>query len=310
VDEPILRYVDLSTVHIGKAAKLVLPAWARTVLPGPGGAPLLYAGERAGQRIAVLAFEPRQSDLPLQVAFPILMANLSGELLGGSTAPTAAVVPGDPVSLPLPAGATGLTITRPDGTSIDLPAVGGATTIAFSQTEQLGVYTATPILPAPTTGPSGGAASAGPAATPGGSATATPGPSGGSTPPPADADAPIRFAVDLFDPDESDIAPGSPASIEALGPGGPGSSPGPSASPGASAGPSVGPGASGAPGASPAPGAGTTERRPARDELWVPIVLVALVVLAVEWLVYHRDAVTRIWRGLRRRGPSPEGRRG
>src|SRR6185369_1121015 len=50
-DEPILRYVDLSTTHVGKATKLVLPAWARAVLPGPAGAPLLYVGERAGQRV-------------------------------------------------------------------------------------------------------------------------------------------------------------------------------------------------------------------------------------------------------------------
>ena len=64
---------------------------------------------------AVLAFEPRHSDLPLQVAFPILLANLTGELLGGSAAPTEAVEPGAPVELPIPAGAVGLTVTRPDG---------------------------------------------------------------------------------------------------------------------------------------------------------------------------------------------------
>ncbi len=44
-DEPILRYVDLSTTHIAEATKLVLPDWARTVIPGPKGAPLLYAGD-------------------------------------------------------------------------------------------------------------------------------------------------------------------------------------------------------------------------------------------------------------------------
>src|SRR6185369_1267533 len=89
-DEPILRYVDLSTTHIGKAVGLETPAWARTVIPGPAGAPLLYVGEQAGRRAGVLAFLPRQSDLPLQVAFPILVANLAGELLGGSAAPTTA----------------------------------------------------------------------------------------------------------------------------------------------------------------------------------------------------------------------------
>ena len=114
-DEPILRYVDLSTTHIASASRFVLPDWARTVIPGPQGAPLLYAGSRAGLPTAVLAFEPRRSDLPLQVAFPILLANLTGELLGGSAAPTEAVQPGTPVSLSIPDGATGLAVTKPDG---------------------------------------------------------------------------------------------------------------------------------------------------------------------------------------------------
>ena len=42
------KYVDLSSVHIGKAAKLSQPAWARTIIPGPGGAPLLYVGSAMG----------------------------------------------------------------------------------------------------------------------------------------------------------------------------------------------------------------------------------------------------------------------
>jgi Ca-activated chloride channel homolog len=56
--------------------------------PRPDG-PLLYAGLREGLPTAVFAFDLRQSDLPLQVAWPILVANLAGELLGlGPTRPT------------------------------------------------------------------------------------------------------------------------------------------------------------------------------------------------------------------------------
>jgi hypothetical protein len=108
----------------------------------------------------------------------------------------------------------------------------------------------------------------------------------------------VRFAVDLFDPSESDIAPGSPSTIVALGRQ-PGASPGASSGPGAS--PASSPAASSEPGTSEVPGAGGTTDKPAvaRDELWVLIVLVVLVVLIAEWLVYHRDAVTRLWRGLR-----------
>jgi hypothetical protein len=303
-DEPILKFVDLSSVHIGKATKFVQPAWARTVIAGPAGSPLLYVGEREGQRAGVLAFLPRNSDLPLQVAFPVLMANLTGELMGGSTAPTEAIAPGDPVTIPVPAGATSMVVTRPDGSSVELaPATAGAASVAFSQTDLLGMYSALPVFPAPTAGPSGvlptptvtptpaTSASPGPATSlaPGASPTAVP------TAPPV-PNAPVRFAVDLFDPSESDISPGSPSSIVALGPQ-PGTSPATSAapSPAGSPGPTLEPGASGL------AGGATTDKPPvARDELWVLIVLVVLIVLMAEWLVYHRDAVTRLWRGLRR----------
>jgi hypothetical protein len=304
-DEPILRYVDLSTTHVGTAQKLTLPEWARTVIPGPNGVPLLYTGSRGGLATAVLAFEPRQSDLPLQVGFPILMSNLVGELLGGSAAPTEAVAPGSPVSLPVPAGATGLTVTRPDGSTVELaPGTEGGTSVSFSQTDLLGVYSAVPIYPQATPGPSAtptATPTTAPSGTPGASASPGGSPTPAATPGLIDPNAPTRFAVDLFDPDESTIAPGSAAAIEALGrsPGASGS-PGASESPGASASPapSVSPGASTEP--SQVTGGGTTNepRPPARDELWVPIVLIVLLVLVVEWLVYQRDSVLRLWRGI------------
>jgi hypothetical protein len=289
-EEPILRYVDLSTIHIGEAKKLVLPDWARAVIPGPGGAPLLYAGERAGQRAAVLAFEPRKSDLPLQVAFPIMLANLTGELLGGSGAPTEAVTPGSPVTLPIPAGATGVRVTRPDGATSDLvPGTVGGTAVTYSQTDLLGVYTVAPLA-APT--PSGSPA---PSATPASPRpTSSAGSSPGRTPIPSDPSAPLRFAVDLFDVAESNIAPGSVNALVALGGATPspdpsgstpptGASPSPSAEPSGTTGPAV---------------AAPADRPPARDELWAPILLLVLLFLCIEWAVYQRDALIRLWRGL------------
>jgi hypothetical protein len=286
-DEPILRYVDLSTTHIATAQQLVLPAWARTVIPGPKGAPLLYSGIRAGLPAAVLAFAPRESDLPLQVGFPILIANLTGELLGGSSAPAAAVKPGDPVALSVPNGATSLQVTRPDGTTVDLaPGTAGGLTVTFTQTDQLGVYTATPIFPpAASAGPSAGP-SAAPSASPRGSGSPAPGASGPAGGVGADPTAPIRFAVDLFDVDESAIAPGPNRVLEDLGRARPT------------------PGASGAP-AAPDPAA--ADRPAARDELWIPLVLLVLVGLCVEWTLYHRDAVLRAWRGLTGRLRRPAG---
>jgi Ca-activated chloride channel family protein len=286
-DEPILRYVDLTTTHISEAAELDLPAWARAVIPGPKGAPLLYAGVRANVPSAVLAFEPRHSDLPLQVAFPILVANLTGELMGGSAAPTDALKPGDPVALPLPGGASGLRVERPDGSVVELaPGTEGAGSVTFAQTDLLGVYTATPVFPAGASPSAGGSPSptprptARPSGSPGG---------GGATAQGNDPTAPIRFAVDLFDVGESSIAPGKAADLERLGH--------QAAAPGAS------------PGAPAAPAAGAKDRPPARDELWLPIVLIVLVGLCVEWTLYHRDVVIRAWRAFtgRLRGPTRRG---
>jgi hypothetical protein len=49
------------------------------------------------------------------------------------------------------------------------------------------------------------------------------------------------------------------------------------------------------------------DRPPARDPLWVPIVLLVLAVLVVEWAVYQRDALTRLWRGFGARLGRPAG---
>src|SRR5687768_1348886 len=145
-DEPVLRFVDLSTTHIAEASKLTTPDWARTIIPGPRGAPLLYAGTRQGLPTAVLAFEPRRSDLPLQVAFPILLANLTGELLGSTSAPSEAVEPGTPVDLAIPTGAIGVNVTAPDGSITELvPGTTGGSAVSFAATDLIGIYTVTPI---------------------------------------------------------------------------------------------------------------------------------------------------------------------
>jgi hypothetical protein len=259
------------------------------VIPGPAGAPLLYAGVRGGLPAAVLAFQPRRSDLPLQVAFPVLLANLAGELLGGSRAPADALAPGSPVTLPIPDGAIGVRVERPDGVIDELMApVAGAATVTFARTELLGVYTVTGI-PDPNASPSPLGAASSAAASPSGGASASPGASPSASPSssgapapsptfrPADPGAPVRFAVDLLDVNESTIAPGDPSKLSALGRAP--ASPGPSASGGGGT-------------------AATVDRPNARDELWIPVVLVALVILTLEWLVYERDTVARLRRSM------------
>ncbi|HEU5013075.1 MAG TPA: BatA and WFA domain-containing protein [Roseiflexaceae bacterium] len=137
-DEPLLRNVSLSEVSVYKAARLTPGAWARIVVNGDGG-PLLFVGEKDGRRIAVLAFDLHNSDLPLQVAFPLLLSNIVGYLAPGSGAEASQITPGQAIAIPVDASITDARLTRPDGQTTNLPIQNGQ--ILYADTEALGPYT-------------------------------------------------------------------------------------------------------------------------------------------------------------------------
>ncbi len=179
---------------------------------------------------------------------------------------------------------------RPDGSADELVApTKGAASVTFARTDLLGIYTVTAIAdPDASAAPSGAspdAPSGAPSAAAG--AVTSPDPSAGPTFRPPEAGAPTRFAVDLLDVDESNIAPGDAARLTALG----------ATTGGSGTGAGTGSG-------------GAVERPNARDELWIPIVLLALVLLTLEWLVYERDTLARVRRAVAARlgRPRPTGR--
>lgn len=145
VDEtdPLIAYVDLKDIGVLEALRMApaSTAWARSVMEGeaPGETiPLLLAGETGGRRVAVLAFALGQSDLPLSVAFPLLLANLISWLAPGGIDLPAQVPPGASVTFSVPADADEITVARPDGSSVRLlPKLG---LVAFADTGQLGPY--------------------------------------------------------------------------------------------------------------------------------------------------------------------------
>ncbi|HUX77211.1 MAG TPA: VWA domain-containing protein [Anaerolineae bacterium] len=141
-DDPLLRYVDLGSVHVLRARAVTPPPGARVLVEAEGG-PLLFVAERPEGRLAVLAFDLHDSDLPLQVAFPILTANLADWLLSSPTRGGAAVYPelvrpGDPVPIQPDPEAAEILVTAPDGARHALPI--GEQPPVFAATGQLGVY--------------------------------------------------------------------------------------------------------------------------------------------------------------------------
>jgi Ca-activated chloride channel family protein len=135
-NDPLLEHVDFRQVQIRQAVRVDPPAWARTLIQAEGG-PLLLAGETGGRRVAALTFDLHQSDLPLQVAFPVLMANLVDWLSPGLPFDAGGPVrPGDPVTL-YPGDATEVEVVAPGGTVWTPPDEGVP---VYPDTGALGLY--------------------------------------------------------------------------------------------------------------------------------------------------------------------------
>lgn len=113
--DPLLKYVDSSEVHVNIAHVHMPSPDARLLWEGetPSGTiPLIWT---EGNDRAVFAFALQQSDLPLRIAFPILMQNLAGWLLPPAPVDAPQVAPGESVALrPWPT-ATRLEVTLPGG---------------------------------------------------------------------------------------------------------------------------------------------------------------------------------------------------
>lgn len=136
-DDPLLRNISLADVNIFKAVRITPGSWAHVVVNSEGG-PLLVAGERDGRRIVVLTFALQSSDLPLNIAFPLLMSNITSYLAPGFGADTAQIVPGQAIALPVDQRITTVRVIQPDGTLVE-PEIHNGQAI-FADTTRLGPY--------------------------------------------------------------------------------------------------------------------------------------------------------------------------
>ncbi len=125
---PLLDGIDLGALIVQKAHRYGEVSWLEPLVQSEGG-PLLLAGERDGRRIAMLTFDPADSNLSKLAAFPLLMSNVVDWLypLAGSQA----LRPGERLYL-----SPGSTVDTPDGRNLSVSAQG-----TFADTEQQGLYT-------------------------------------------------------------------------------------------------------------------------------------------------------------------------
>lgn len=212
-DDPRLRFVDLSGMDL-RRFRTVSANWAEPLIVADGG-PLLLAGETGGRQVAILPFDLRDSSLPLDIAFPILMASLVDWYAPQDLVATpSGNAPGDAIVLNPPPDTRAIRIIPPDGEPVllELDASGRA---VFTGADAPGLYSVEAL-------------------------------SGDSVIQSA------AFAVNLFNPAESDITPQ----------------------------PSIGIGGETV---LPAQGEALGVR-----ELWPLLALAALGLLLLEWLIYFR----------------------
>lgn len=138
--DPRMTFVDFADVSVLRFRRLTNVNWADALIRAEEG-PLLLAGETDGRQVAILTFDLHESDLPLQIAWPILMANL----LDWFTPRAAIAAPeglriGATLPIRPPFEATSVRVTLPDGAVRDLAADRG--TLIFAETAQPGLYRA------------------------------------------------------------------------------------------------------------------------------------------------------------------------
>jgi len=113
-----------------------MPNWMNVLIEADS-TPLVAVGETNGQRIAALTFDLRESDLPLQVAYPILFSNLINYLAPPSAFDSSqSLSAGETLTLVPPTDAEQIVIASPSNKTYTLAA--GQT--LFSETNELGYY--------------------------------------------------------------------------------------------------------------------------------------------------------------------------
>lgn len=133
---PLNSYLSYADIHIESLTRRDAQGWLRPVV-GSSNDALILAGEEHSRRVVMIGFDLAQSDLPLKVEFPILLANAAG-WLAGRDAPTneRVVRTGQPVIIRTAQANT--TVTLPDGEEQAVTARDGTT--AFADTLRAGLY--------------------------------------------------------------------------------------------------------------------------------------------------------------------------
>ncbi len=211
IDEahPVMRWIGLSDVYIDKSNAFTIDrARGESYLALSVRDPIIAARREGGRKMVAFGFSlpgpgrDSATDLPLRVAFPLLLINALDWFAGDDGDLITTYVTGSRQRIPLDGvvGATEAEVVNPDGTLSRAPIMDG---VATFYTQQVGFHTLKvrdPKLGQPAPAPSSGSGS--------GSGSGSAAPSGDN-----DVIAQLDVAANLANPTESDIAPSTSLSL-------------------------------------------------------------------------------------------------
>ncbi len=137
-DDPRTQYLNFNNVNVLDFTVLEGVAWAEPLVTVDGG-PLVLAGEEGGRQVAIITFDLHDSDLPLQIAWPVLLANLMQWYTPARAVSQEALPIGGTLALTPSFEADAVRVTRPDGRTTTLRV--GEGPLIYADTTLPGLYT-------------------------------------------------------------------------------------------------------------------------------------------------------------------------
>jgi hypothetical protein len=117
---PLMRWVALKDLNIARASSFALEP-GDVAVASSFKQPIIVARDREGRKTAAIGFDLRRSDLPLRVAFPVLLINALDWFAGADSGLVDSYATGRPWRVPVPSGASELWVKAPDGTRARAP---------------------------------------------------------------------------------------------------------------------------------------------------------------------------------------------
>jgi hypothetical protein len=119
---PIVRWTALDDVNISRGKKLVPQPGDKVVGASDGGAsPILVTGQRGGFKFVAMGFDVRDSDLPLRVAWPLLLLNSINFFTDEDAQYISSFRTGDVWRVPIVSQSGQASMTTPPGANLLVP---------------------------------------------------------------------------------------------------------------------------------------------------------------------------------------------